>query len=137
MTTQKDWADSSNSEDEIDYDNIALMTISSEKSGSPKSSNHVSIYSAKSFNNIDSESIKSIQDKIKNLLANFRSPTTETDRLKNTTVELTKRNNFLEFELVEVEQIKDESNKNRHNYCEILKACDFVKKELEAEKVRF
>ena len=39
MITQKDCADSSSSEDEIDYDNIALMSISSEKSGSLKSSN--------------------------------------------------------------------------------------------------
>ena len=59
MTTQKDWADSSRSEDEIDYDNIALMAISSEKSGSPKSSKHVSIYSAESLNNLDSDDVKS------------------------------------------------------------------------------
>ena len=39
MTTQKDWADSSSFEDEINYDNMALMAISLEKSGSPKSSN--------------------------------------------------------------------------------------------------
>ena len=38
MTTQKDWADSSSSEDEIDYDNIPLMAISSEKERSTKSS---------------------------------------------------------------------------------------------------
>ena len=40
MTTQKDWADSSNFVDEFDYDNIALMVISSEKSRYPKSINH-------------------------------------------------------------------------------------------------
>ena len=137
MTTQKDWADSSSSEDEIDYDNIALMAISSEKSGSPKSSNQVSIYSVESFNNLDSDGIKSIQAEIKNLLANFRSLTSETDRLRDTNTELIKRNNFLESELVEVEHIKEKSNKNKHNYCEILKAYDFVKKELEAKKERF
>ena len=49
MITQKDWADSSSSEDEIDYNNIALMAISSEKSGSPKSSKQVSIYSTESL----------------------------------------------------------------------------------------
>ena len=71
------------------------------------------------------------------MLANFRSLTSEIDRLKNTNVELTKRNNFLESYLVEVEQIKDESEKYRHNYCKILKAYDFAKKELETEKDKF
>ena len=37
-TTQKDWVGSNSFEDEIDYDNIALVAISSEKEGSPKSS---------------------------------------------------------------------------------------------------
>ena len=82
MTTQKDWADSSNSEDEIDYVNIAPMAISSKKNGSPKSStassNQISIFSAESFNILDSE------DEIRNLLAHFRSLTNETDRVKNT-----------------------------------------------------
>ena len=53
MKTQKDWADSSSSEDEINYDNIALMAISSEKERSPKSSKQVTIYSAESLNNLD------------------------------------------------------------------------------------
>ena len=60
------------------------------------------------------------QAEIKNLLANFRSLTSETDRLRETNVELINRNSFLESELVEVEQIKTESDKNRHNCCEIL-----------------
>ena len=55
----------------------------------------------------DSDDIKSIQSEIKNLLANFRSLTSETDRLRDTNAELIKRNNFLESELVEVEQIKE------------------------------
>ena len=38
MVTQKDWADSSDSEDDLDYENIALMATSSEKPGSPKGS---------------------------------------------------------------------------------------------------
>ena len=66
MTTQKYWADSTRSEDEIDYDNIALITIYSEKSGSPKSSKHVSIYSAESLNNLDYDDIKYVRAEIKN-----------------------------------------------------------------------
>ena len=50
---------------------------------------------------------------------------------------LIKRNSFFESELVGIEQIKTKSDKNRHNYCEILKAYDYVKKELEAEKDSF
>ena len=57
--------------------------------------------------------------------------------LKNTIADLTKRNNFLESKLVKFELVKSESEKYRYNYCEILKACDFVKKELEAEKEMF
>ena len=57
--------------------------------------------------------------------------------MNNTNVELTKRNNFLESELVDIEKLKAESDKNMHNYCEVLKAYDFVKKELKAEKDRF
>ena len=63
MTTQKNWADSSSYEDESDYDNIALMAIFSEKSGSPKISKQVSIYSAESLNNLDSDDVKSVQAK--------------------------------------------------------------------------
>ena len=108
MSTQKDWADTSSSEDEIDYENIALMAISSEKNGSPKSSSQISIYSIDSVTCLDSEGIRTIQAEVKNLLANFRSLTNETDRLNNTNAELTKKNNFLESELVDVEQLKAE-----------------------------
>ena len=61
------------------------------------------------------------KQKIKKLLANFRSLTSETDRLRETNAELININSFLESELVEVEQIKAESDKYRHNYCKILK----------------
>ena len=137
MSTQKDWADTSSSKDEIDYENIALMAISSEKNGSPKRSSQISIYSIDSVTCQDSKGIRTIQAEVKNLFANFRSLTNETDRLSNTNAELTKKNNFLESELVDVEQLKVESKKNRHEYCEILKAYDFLTKELEAEKERF
>ena len=106
MTIRKDWADSSSSKDEIDYDNIALMEISSEKDGSFKSSKQVSIYSAESLNNLDYDDVKSIQAEINNLLANFRSFSSEVDRLRESNDELIKRNSFLESELVKVEQIK-------------------------------
>ena len=42
MINQKDWADSSDSEDDFDYENIALMAVSSSKAGSPKSSQSAS-----------------------------------------------------------------------------------------------
>ena len=83
------------------------------------------------------DNVESVQAEIKNLLANFRTLSSETERLRETNVELIKRNSFLESELVGIEQIKTESDKNKHNYCEILKAYDYVKKELEAEKDRF
>ena len=130
MTTQKNWADSSSSEDEINYDNIAFMAISSEKERSLKSSKQVTIYSAESLNNLDTDNFESVQAEIKNLRANFRTLSSKTERLRETNVELIKRYNFLESELVCILQIKTESDKNRHNYCEILKAYDYVKKEL-------
>ena len=60
MSTQKDWADTSSFEDEINYDNIALMAISSEKNGSPKSSSQISIYSIDSVTCLDHEGIRTI-----------------------------------------------------------------------------
>ena len=100
MTTQKDWVDSSSSEDEIDYDNIALMAISSEKERSPKISNYVTIYFVVSLNNLDADNVESVQAEIKNLLANFRTLSSETDRLRGTNDELIKRNSFLQSESV-------------------------------------
>ena len=68
MTTQKDWADLSSSEDELDYENIALMANSADKAESPKSSSgsspQVSIFSVESINNLDSDGIKFIQVEI-------------------------------------------------------------------------
>ena len=111
------------------------MATSLEKEGSPKSSKHVSIYSAGSLNNLDADDVKYVEAEIKNLLANFRSLLSEADRLRETNAELIKRNSFLESELLEVEQIKAKSYKNRHNYYKILKSYAFVKKELELRKI--
>ena len=36
MVTRKDWADSNDSEDDFDYENIGMMATSSYKHGSPK-----------------------------------------------------------------------------------------------------
>ena len=80
-----------------------MITISSEESGSPKSSRHVSIYFVESLNNLDSDDVKSVQAEIKTLLVNFRSLTSEIDRLRETNAEIININNFLKYELVEVE----------------------------------
>ena len=76
------------------------MAISSEKERSPKSSKHVTIYFAESLNNLDADNVESVQAEIKNLLANFRTLSSEIERLRETNAELIKRNSFLESELV-------------------------------------
>ena len=68
------------------------------------------------------------------MLTNFRVLTNERDELKVKNVELVNRNNYLESELVQMEQYKLDSEKAKHNYCEVLKAYDFVRKELEEER---
>lgn len=72
MVTQKDWAHSSDSEDEVDYDTLALMVVSSKILGSPKSSSasssQVFIFSSLSINNLGSSGVKSIQAEIRNFV---------------------------------------------------------------------
>jgi hypothetical protein len=138
MVTEKDWADSSDSEDELDYDNIALMARASDKSGSPKktssSSDKVSLHSLDSFDSLDSDDITTINVEFRNFMTNFRILTNERDELKIKNDELVNRNNVLESELVQMEECKLVADKAKHDYNVILEAYDFVRKELEEER---
>ena len=138
MVTQKDWADSSDSEDELDYDNIALMASASDKTGYPNKSSSssvkVSIHSLDSYDCLDSDEIRTIHVEFKNLMTNFRILTSERDELKLKNDELVGRNNFLESELIQMDQYKLDSEKAKYNYGVILEAYDFVRKELEEER---
>lgn len=117
------------------------MAISLEKTGSPKSSSssasQVSLYSLDAIDSLDPDDIKKINCEFKNLLTNFRLVSKEKDDLKEKVHVLYTRNEFLEFELIQMEQFKSNCSKATHNYGEILKAYDYVRKELEEEREKF
>ena len=69
-------------------------------------------------------------------MTNFRSLTSERYDLRDKSEKLEIRNTFLEEELTMMEECKTECKKFKHNYCVILSAYEFVRKELEQERDR-
>ena len=114
------------------------MASASDKPGSPKKSSSssvkVTLYSLDSFDKLDSDDIRTINVEFRNFMTNFRILTSERDELKVKNDELVNRNNFLESELVQMEQYKLVADKAKHDYNVILEAYDFVRKELEEER---
>ena len=90
ISEKKDWMDSSDSDEEVNY---ALMAnVEAEVSSSKKVPNVVY--------NFDTNNMLELKSFLKNLHMSFKNQILENDRLKLSNEELTKRNEHLETELV-------------------------------------
>lgn len=106
------WMESSESDEEVDY---ALMAKSSD------SDSKVSLNSDNILYNFNFDNLPEVKLNLYNLHSFFKLQTLENERIKAENLELIKRNEHLEAELILMEEIKSECETAKQFYSELLK----------------
>lgn len=124
ITKKKDWADTSDSEDEVNY---ALMANADSIS---KATETKVPHSTLAFDTTD---ICKLRLFLKNLHVSYRDQTLENERIKSESLDLRKRNNYLESELVQMLEIQKERDDAIIVKTELLKKHAYLESELAKE----
>jgi gag-polypeptide of LTR copia-type/Zinc knuckle len=125
ITSSKSWMDSSDSEEE--EENYALMAFT-EDSVAPDVKVPPVVF------DLDTDNISQLKSSIKSLHMSFKCQTLENARIKSEMSEVRKRNEFLEAELLLMEEVKTECNRARHNEDELRTRVASLEKDLATER---
>ena len=121
----KDWADTSDSDEEVNY---ALMAAV--KNETESSENKVPLTTSA----YDIDDISELRIYLKNVHVSYRDQTLENERIKSENHNLKVRNKFLEEELEKMEQIQKERDDAVYVKQELLKRYKLLESELATEK---
>ncbi|KAK1399686.1 hypothetical protein POM88_009549 [Heracleum sosnowskyi] len=121
----KDWADTSDSDDGVNY---ALMATIKDEVESSENKVPLTTYA------YDTDNISELRIYLKNIHVSYRDQTLENERIKSENLSLKERNKFLERELVNMKQIQKERDDAVYVEQELLKRYKQLESDLEKER---
>ncbi|KAK1351389.1 hypothetical protein POM88_054394 [Heracleum sosnowskyi] len=121
----KDWADTSDSDDGVNY---ALMATVKDEVESSENKVPLTTYA------YDTDNISELRIYLKNIHVSYRDQTLENERIKSENLSLKERNKFLERELENMKQIQKERDDAVYIEQEVLKLNKQLESELEKER---
>ncbi|KAK1372291.1 hypothetical protein POM88_028484 [Heracleum sosnowskyi] len=125
ITKGKDWADTSDSDEDVSY---ALMATVEDKSETSENKVPLTTYA------YDIDNISELRIYLKNIHVSYRDQTLENERIKSENLKLKNRNKFLEEELVNMQQVQKERDDAVYVEQELLKRYRQIESELEKER---
>ncbi|KAL8135836.1 hypothetical protein AgCh_010441 [Apium graveolens] len=125
ITKKKNWADTSDSEDEVNY---ALME------NADSSTDAAELKVPQSTLAFHTDDISELRLYLKTMFISFRDQTLKNERLTSESLALRNRNDYLEKELVIFHQTQKERDETLYVRDEVLKLNKSLKSELEKEK---
>ncbi|KAK1393572.1 hypothetical protein POM88_012628 [Heracleum sosnowskyi] len=125
ITKGKDWADTSDSDEDVSY---ALMATVEDKSETSENKVPLTTYAYYIDN------ISELRIYLKSIHVSYRDQTLENERIKSENLKLKNRNKFLEEELVNMQQVQKERDDAVYVEQELLKRYRQIESELEKER---
>ncbi|KAK1378640.1 hypothetical protein POM88_025384 [Heracleum sosnowskyi] len=125
ITKGKDWADTSDSDEGVNY---ALMATVRDEAESSENKVPLTTYA------YDTNNISELRIYLKSIHVSYRDQTLENERIKSENLGLKERNKFLEKELVNMQQVKKERDDAVYVEQELLKRYRQIEAELEKER---
>ncbi|KAK1355750.1 hypothetical protein POM88_049006 [Heracleum sosnowskyi] len=121
----KDWADTSDSDDGVNY---ALMATVKDETESSENKVPLTTYA------YDTDNISELRVYLKSVHVSYRDQTLENERIKSENLSLKDRNKFLEGELENMKQIQKERDDDVYVEQELLKRYRQLESDLEKER---
>ncbi|KAK1388711.1 hypothetical protein POM88_016889 [Heracleum sosnowskyi] len=125
ITKGKDWADTSDSDEDVNY---ALMATVQGESDSSENKVPLTTYA------YDIDNISELRIYLKSIHVSYRDQTLENERIKSENLKLKERNKFLEEELVNMQQVQKERDDVVYVEQELLKKFRQLESDLEKER---
>ncbi|KAK1360616.1 hypothetical protein POM88_045090 [Heracleum sosnowskyi] len=121
----KDWADTSDSDEDVSY---ALMATVEDESETSENKVPLTTYT------YDTDNISELRIYLKSIHVSYRDQTLENERIKSENLNLRERNKFLEEELVNMQQVQKERDDVVYVEQELLKKFRELEFDLEKER---
>ncbi|KAK1383847.1 hypothetical protein POM88_021582 [Heracleum sosnowskyi] len=125
ITKSKDWADTSDSDEGVNY---ALVATVKDEAESSENKVPLTTYA------YDTDNISEIRIYLKSIHVSYRDQTLENERTKSENLGLKERNKFLEERLVNMQQVQKERDDVVYVEQELLKRYRQIESELEKER---
>ncbi|KAK1373841.1 hypothetical protein POM88_030034 [Heracleum sosnowskyi] len=125
ITKGKDWADTSDSDEGVNY---ALMATGRDEADSSENKVPLTTYA------YDTDNISELRIYLKSIHVSYRDQTLENERIKSENLGLKERNKFLEEKLVNMQQVQKERDDAVYVEQELLKRYRQIESELEKER---
>ncbi|KAK1384661.1 hypothetical protein POM88_022396 [Heracleum sosnowskyi] len=125
ITKGKDWADTSDSDEGVNY---ALMATIKDEAESSENKVPLTTYA------YDTDNISELRIYLKSIHVSYRDQTLENERSKSENLGLKERNKFLEEKLVNMQQVQKERDDAVYVEQELLKRYRQIESELEKER---
>ncbi|KAK1401859.1 hypothetical protein POM88_001464 [Heracleum sosnowskyi] len=125
ITKGKDWADTSDSDEDVNY---ALMATVKDESDSSENKVPLTTYA------YDTDNISELRIYLKSIHVSYRDQTLENERIKSENLKLKERNKFLEEELVNMQQVQKERDDAVYVEQELLKKFRQLESDLKKER---
>ena len=125
ITGNKDRMDSDSEDEEVGY---ALMANTDEPNTSNSDKVHSTVYDC------DLNSVSELRCFLNSLNTSFRSQSLENTRLISEIIDIKKRNDHLEAELIFMTETQKECDKAKHNEQLMIQKCTYLQGQLEKER---